>query len=52
MNTQAGIVGTATIRGMMVLSAMRRLRTPLTRSCESTTAVSSLSIRQAPDEGK
>jgi hypothetical protein len=31
MSTQAGIVGTATMRGMMVLSAMRRLCAPLTR---------------------
>jgi fumarylpyruvate hydrolase len=32
MCTQAGIVGTTQMRGMIVLSAMRRLRTPLTLS--------------------
>lgn len=49
MRTQAGMVGTDTMRGMTVLSAMRRLFTPLTRSCGSTTERPSLPMRQAPD---
>src|SRR5436190_364427 len=48
MKTQEAMVAALAMRGMMELSAIRRLRTPFTRNLASTTAIESLPILQLP----